>query len=580
MLAAVENDDPAGRDRPARAPLAVLERGSAGPARLGRAGPGQVPVLLPDRGTQGGLGVRRGEGQGRPQGPYPPACSSRSTASRATTPRPSGASASWSRTKPERRLGRDDAGPARRAAGDRRRRPGRPRRGQAARREGRRADPRVPRAVPDRPVFLQAECDLAARRRRLTRAMAITQEIDEIGQGLAGRPALRARSSRQGAAPRGGRGLRRGPRPEPPASPTSASCSARLSLRAAARPTRRSGRPSYVLDADDDRPDAAPGRGPGPGRRRPGPPAQVAGQPRPGDRAARRAIKARARASPTAYHLTRRDPDDGQGPRPRRSPPSRTRLKANPDDAAAWPSSSSSLAEPRGQGPPADRGRARRGPRPWPRLRRRRDAKGDLALAVAVGFHKAGQLDLALPWAEKAAAKLDSPSRPPQPTATSCSRWPSRRARPGPVPPALRPRRRPSTTWSSSPSPNSVEAVNNKAWILHSYLSKSQEALELAQGLLKRVDPGPSRASSSTRSARSRRRWAGPSDAEESYTQGLGKSPDHPVLNYHMGKLMAADRARAGKAANYLKVAQAASDRLPAAMAAKLSSLMKEPAPN
>ena len=33
-----------------------------------------------------------------------------------------------------------------------------------------------------------------------------------------------------------------------------------------------------------------------------------------------------------------------------------------------------------------------------------------MILAVAVGFHRAGQLELALPLARKAAAKLDSPA--------------------------------------------------------------------------------------------------------------------------------------------------------------------------
>ena len=36
--------------------------------------------------------------------------------------------------------------------------------------------------------------------------------------------------------------------------------------------------------------------------------------------------------------------------------------------------------------------------------------------------------------------------------------------------------------------PFSLEAVNNKAWILHSYLDRSQEALELAKGIVAKVD--------------------------------------------------------------------------------------------
>ena len=39
-----------------------------------------------------------------------------------------------------------------------------------------------------------------------------------------------------------------------------------------------------------------------------------------------------------------------------------------------------------------------------------RDTKGPMILAVASGFHRAGQLDLALPLARSAAAKLDTPA--------------------------------------------------------------------------------------------------------------------------------------------------------------------------
>src|SRR5207244_75630 len=36
---------------------------------------------------------------------------------------------------------------------------------------------------------------------------------------------------------------------------------------------------------------------------------------------------------------------------------------------------------------------------------------------------------------------------------------------------------------------NSVEAVNNKAWILHRYLGRHAEALDLAEDLVRRADP-------------------------------------------------------------------------------------------
>ncbi len=122
--------------------------------------------------------------------------------------------------------------------------------------------------------------------------------------------------------------------------------------------------------------------------------------------------------------------------------------------------------------------------------------------------------------------------------------------------------------------PNLVEAVNNKAWILHSYLKRSQDALSLAQNLLGRVDPSnlPGEFYRHPRLDPGRTRAEG--EAEESYKKGLSKAPEHPVLNFHMGQLLLADKTKARKAVDYLKVAQAGSDRLPAALADKLNLLL------
>ena len=102
-----------------------------------------------------------------------------------------------------------------------------------------------------------------------------------------------------------------------------------------------------------------------------------------------------------------------------------------------------------------------------------------MSLAVAVGFHKAQQLETALPYAEAAATKLNTPpahinlgdlllsiaeSQPDHAEAKA--------------------------TFAKAveeydivlkAQPNSIEAVNNKAWILHSYLDRSREALEIVR---------------------------------------------------------------------------------------------------
>ena len=118
--------------------------------------------------------------------------------------------------------------------------------------------------------------------------------------------------------------------------------------------------------------------------------------------------------------------------------------------------------------------------------------------------------------------------------------------------------------------------MNNKAWILHRYLKQSKAALELAQALLQRVDPNTLPGEFYDTLGSIQEELGRPRDAEESYKKGLGKSPEHPVLNYHMGRLMAADKSRGRKAADYLKVAEAGSDRLPADMAGNLGSLLKQ----
>ena len=118
--------------------------------------------------------------------------------------------------------------------------------------------------------------------------------------------------------------------------------------------------------------------------------------------------------------------------------------------------------------------------------------------------------------------------------------------------------------------------MNNKAWIIHRYKGDSLKALELAQGLLQRVAPNSLPGEFYDTLGSIQEELKRPKDAEESYKKGLGKSPEHPVLNFHMGRLMAADKSRARKAADYLKVAQAGSERLPASMAGDLPLLIKQ----
>ncbi len=167
-------------------------------------------------------------------------------------------------------------------------------------------------------------------------------------------------------------------------------------------------------------------------------------------------------------------------------------------------------------------------------------------LAVAIGFHKARQFELALPYAETAAAKLDTPaahlnfgdllltlaesqtdpnadgprSSEPSPNTTSCSRLSPTRSRP-------------STTKPGSFTPTWTSPGRRSSWC--SALQKRVSSAALPGEFYDTLG--------SIQESIGKIR-----DAEQAYTDGLKKSPEHPVLNFHFGKMIAGDRSRAVKA--------------------------------
>jgi predicted Zn-dependent protease len=184
-----------------------------------------------------------------------------------------------------------------------------------------------------------------------------------------------------------------------------------------------------------------------------------------------------------------------------------------------------------------------------------RDEQGSLILGLAIGFNKAQQFELALPYAQTAAAKLDSAAAHLTygdlllTLAESQSDTKRQRAS---LEQAVVEYDRVLKT-----QPNSIEAINNKAWILHSYLNQSRQALELVLGLKQRVNsvalPGEFYDTlGSIQESIGKTR-----DAELTYLDGLKKSPEHPILNFHFGRMIAGDRDRALKARPYLKKALA-----------------------
>jgi tetratricopeptide (TPR) repeat protein len=245
-------------------------------------------------------------------------------------------------------------------------------------------------------------------------------------------------------------------------------------------------------------------------------------------------------------------------------------LKQVPDDSVSLSQVVTLLTSPRGDGsrPTAaelDRAAA------IAEAAAKRDQRGQLVLAVAIGYHKAGQLALALPWAEKAVAKSDVPI-----THLSFGDLYLSLAEGATEPSKAKQYFRQAVDQYDlvlKTQANSIEAINNKAWILHTHLGETDKALELAQGLLARsnaavLPPEFFDTLGAIQQAKGQAR-----DAEASYNTGLKVAPNHPVLNYRMAKLLAADRSRAEKANPFLERALAGRQRLSPSMASELDAL-------
>ncbi len=181
------------------------------------------------------------------------------------------------------------------------------------------------------------------------------------------------------------------------------------------------------------------------------------------------------------------------------------------------------------------------------------DSSGSMSLAVAVGFHKAQQLQVALPYAEAAATRLGT-----LPAHINLGDLLLSIAESKPDTPEAKVAFVKAVEQYDKVlkvQPNSIEAVNNKAWILHSYLDRSREALELVLALQKRVNAGVLPCEFYDTLGAIQESIGQRTNAEQSYLDGLKKSPEHPMLNFHFGKMIASDRARARKAVPHLKKA-------------------------
>ena len=418
-------------------------------------------------------------------------------------------------------------------------------------------------------TFLQAECDLVARGGDLTRAIAITEEIDKISKSSTMGPMLRARiyarqEKTREVARAYGESLARNPQ-QPDVRVLLAQELIKLGeFDAALEQTK------LVLDTDKDRPDAIllEARA-----------LAESGGTDAEKEASRQSAVARLEsaiaAAPAfldAYHELS-EIELKRGRRPAAIQALERALKVNPQDNTAVAKLVGLLAGrgPGGESPsPSDIEEARRVAAEVAG----RDAKGSLILAAAVGFHKAGQIDLALPLSEKAVLMLDSvvahlnlgdlllSLAEGQPDRT--------RARP------LFVRAVDEYNKVLKMQPGQIEAVNNKAWVLHMYLERSQEALDVMKEVLKLADHSLLPGEFFDTLGNIQETVGRADDAEQSYLKGLKKSPEHPVLNYHFGKLIATDRSRGARAKFHLAKALAGRDQLSPDMARDAELLIRK----
>ena len=111
---------------------------------------------------------------------------------------------------------------------------------------------------------------------------------------------------------------------------------------------------------------------------------------------------------------------------------------------------------------------------------------------------------------------------------------------------------------------------------MHSSLGQSEQALELTQDLVKRVNAAALPGEFYDTMGAIQEAVGRPSDAEQSYLVGLERSPDLAVLHYHYGKLIAADKNRGGRAKDHLAKAIAAREQLSPVMAEDAVRLVQE----
>jgi cellulose synthase operon protein C len=418
------------------------------------------------------------------------------------------------------------------------------------------------------PVFLQAECDIVARRGDFPRAIELTRELDQLSKTSPMGAILRARLYAAMGKPADmaqayTEAIERSPR--------------QLELRVLLGQTRLKlgevdealRQAKLVLDVDKSRTDALllqaralakSGKAPG----------EIASA----QQAAIEQLQAAIKANPRweeAYHALA-DIHRERKDRAQAITVLKEDLKANPADATAVARLIEALAQPAATGQPSSASDLDQAQQIAHDIAARED-KGQMILALAIGFNRAHRLGLAAPYAQAAAAKLNTPAA---------------RLNYGDLLLTLAESERDTAKAQTAfkqaveqydlvlkAEPNSIEAVNNKAWILHTYLDQTQEALDLVLALQKRVNPVALPAEFYDTLGSIQQAVGLTREAEQSYLSGLRKSENHAVLNYHFGKMIAGDPSQALKAKAHLNKAIASRDKLAPPMAEEAVHLIQ-----
>jgi tetratricopeptide (TPR) repeat protein len=418
-------------------------------------------------------------------------------------------------------------------------------------------------------ILLQTECDLAARGGDFNRAIAITEEIDKLAPASTTGPLLRARLyARQQKTSEVARAyseaLERNPR-QPDIRVLLGQELIKLGDSEGAVKQAR-----MVLDVNKERLDATllEARALGSG-------GSTDAQKEAGRQAAVGRLEAAIAQEPRfreAYQALA-DIEQARGRRTAAIDALKRDLKVNPQDSAAVARLIQLMAGPAGNDKSTSVGDLEEA-RTFAEAISQRDQEGSLVLAAGVGFHKVGRFELALPFSEKGAKMLDNPvahlNLGDLLLSMAESQQDSARARP------IFERAVLEYDQVLKTEPAQVEAVNNKAWVLHTYLGRSQQALELAEGLIKRTSPSALPGEFYDTLGAIQESLGRKNEAEQSYQLGLSRSPDHPVLNYHFGKMLAGDRNRTARAKGYLAKALAAREQLSPAMAQDAEGLIKQ----